>query len=75
MGTVTHREHWDGHVDAVVSPRPIRLRLRPGADPADVEDYKAATLQLSAALRSQDQQWIARAQRRWETARNRIEGA
>lgn len=71
-GTVTLREHWDGRVDAIVSPRPIRLRIRPGADPAAVEEYKVATRELTAAIRSQDQQWIARAQRRWETTRNRI---
>ena len=72
-GTVSMVERWDGSVDATVCPQPIRLRLRAGVDSAALEDYKQATRDLAAALRSQDQQWIARAQRRWETTRIHVE--
>jgi len=27
-GTVTHTEHWDGHIDATVTPRPIHMTTR-----------------------------------------------
>ena len=79
-GTVTHREHWNGSMDATVRPKTVTMKMNVtmGADPDPqhvqaIAVFEKATRRLDFARQSGDSSFIMKAERAMATAQKQLE--
>ena len=75
-GTVTHRDHWDGRVDATVRPATFVMRMGSHVDPAHIVAAAAvaeAAKEVRLARESGHLGWVRHATERHQEAMRRLQ--
>lgn len=47
QGTVTHRDHWDGSMDAIVTPQPVQLSVAPSDNGSKPQKEKEVRFRMT----------------------------